>query len=431
MRVTLLPLALLLAAVAAAHARSLDVRGYRGRELAQDTSSLSPQSPSCAAHTDFTRYVRVASYDALRAAIDAAEPGDMIELEAGEYFVASVSSSTTDLSNPSAGDADVEGAAAAPGPASEATIFNKHGTPIAPITICGPAEAVLDGTAPTGGFADYALRLAQSSFVRVAGLSLRNALRGVDIQASHHCQLIGLTISYTLGEGLRLRFSSQYNAVFGCAISNTGRAAAVLGEGVYVGSSKAHTVLAGLAPDASSYNTIRRCAFGPGVTAENVDVKEFSAEGEISGNAFDGRDIDGYKAGAAWVAVRGNGWAVHNNTGSGLRGMGAGFLIGGGEIDGQGQLNRVDANRCEGLPEGAFCVYVAPGAENNAVACTNKVVGSGAKACNCERQCGRSATVLVEGPVGATIGLGGTSYAVPRLVSLHEDAEARPVWVEA
>ena len=56
---------------------------------------------------------------------------------------------------------------------------------------------------------------------------------------------------------------------------------------------------------------------GPGVTAEPIDVKEFTRDGVISGNTLDGRDLC-----AKWpdpvslINVKGRGYRVENNRGS-------------------------------------------------------------------------------------------------------------------
>ena len=83
----------------------------------------------------------------------------------------------------------------------------------------------------------------------------------------------------------------------------------------------------GIKRDATDYNTFRGNVFGPGLTAENIDAKEFTTGGTILENTFDGSDIKGINGAVAWVAVKGNKWTLEGNTGSGSRTDGQGDRV--------------------------------------------------------------------------------------------------------
>lgn len=51
---------------------------------------------------------------------------------------------------------------------------------------------------------------------------------------------------------------------------------------------QSNSVELGLPKDLSNYNILRNNVFGPGVTAEGVDIKEFTRKGKVLFNKFDG-----------------------------------------------------------------------------------------------------------------------------------------------
>lgn len=72
---------------------------------------------------------------------------------------------------------EINGAIQGPWNPPTVLIQDVHGTVDLPITICGPRSAVLDGF-DGQHFASAALRLIRSSYVRVKGFTLQNALKG-------------------------------------------------------------------------------------------------------------------------------------------------------------------------------------------------------------------------------------------------------------
>lgn len=83
----------------------------------------------------------------------------------------------------------------------------------------------------------------------------------------------------------------------------------------------------GRSRDSSDWNTLRANVFGPGVTAENIDIKEYTSNGKVLSNTFDGSDIKGKNGAISWVAIKGNGWTIADNQGSGCKTEGQGYRV--------------------------------------------------------------------------------------------------------
>lgn len=176
------------------------------------------------------------------------------------------------------------------------------------IRLCGAPGAVLDAGSVTSG---YGLYLNKASFWDVRGLTVRNAQKGVMLDASSHNVLDRLTV-HTIGdEAIHLRKASSDNVVSGSTISDTGLRDYRFGEGVYVGSAKNNwCAYTNCSPDRSDGNSI----VGNTIlrtTAESVDIKEGTTGGLIEGNSFDGTGMSAL----AWVDIKGNDWTVRGNTG--------------------------------------------------------------------------------------------------------------------
>jgi hypothetical protein len=84
-----------------------------------------------------------------------------------------------------------------------------------------------------------------------------------------------------------------------------------VGEGVYLGSSRRNR-----RGDVCVGNRIIDNIIGPGVTAEPIDVKEFTRDGVVSGNTLDGRDLCGKCPDpVSLINVKGSGYRIENNRG--------------------------------------------------------------------------------------------------------------------
>ncbi|MDH6707840.1 nitrous oxidase accessory protein NosD [Kitasatospora sp. MAA19] len=229
-------------------------------------------APSAVADPTAAAVVKVTTTKQLQAALAAAVPGQTIQLADGTY--------TGNFK------------ATAPGTAA------------ARITLSGSAKAVL--TTPTGG--GYGLYLNGASYWTVQGLTVTGAQKGIMTDAANYVVIDGVTIHHTTMEGVHFRNSSAHGTLRNSRIHDTGLNRDGMGEGVYVGT--ANTLA-----DRSDYVRIIGNTFGPNIGAENVDLKEGTTGGLVSGNSFDGDGLTGRNYDDSWVDVKGNGYVVENNTG--------------------------------------------------------------------------------------------------------------------
>ncbi|GHF63050.1 hypothetical protein GCM10018790_46090 [Kitasatospora xanthocidica] len=216
--------------------------------------------------------VKVSTAKQLQAALAAAAPGQTIQLADGTYSGS-----------------------------FKATV---PGTAAARITLTGSSKAVL--TTPTGG--GYGLHLNGASYWTVRGLTVTGAQKGIMADAADYVVLEDVTVHHTTMEGVHFRNSSAHGTLRGSRIHDTGLNRDGLGEGVYVGT--ANTL-----SDRSDYVQIVGNTFGPNIGAENVDLKEGTTGGLVSGNSFDGDGLTGRNYDDSWVDVKGNGYVIENNTG--------------------------------------------------------------------------------------------------------------------
>ncbi|MDQ0368367.1 right-handed parallel beta-helix repeat-containing protein [Catenuloplanes indicus] len=279
--------------------------------------------------------VTVSDAAGLTAALAAARPGAVIRLADGVYqdeFVASV-----------------------------------PGTADAPVTLCGGVGAILDGGGVTKG---YGLHLDGASHWRVLGFTVRNAQKGVMADGVQHTTIAGLTVERIGDEAVHLRRFSSDNVVEGNIIRDTGRRKPQFGEGVYVGTAESNWCdITDCAPDTSDRNVVRNNTI-TAVTAENVDIKEGTTGGTVTGNTFDGAALSGGHA-DSWVDVKGNDWTISGNTGtnSPLDGFQTHSVV-----DGWGRGNVFSRNVAT-VDGPGFGFSLTP-VEDNRVACDNEVSGA-------------------------------------------------------
>jgi hypothetical protein len=247
--------------------------------------------------------------------------------------------------------------------------ISRSGTEAQPIWLCGSRNAVLDG----GNDTDYILHLDHASFVRVVGFSVRNGRKGVMADGIQHGIIAGLSVSAIGDEAIHLRDSSSDNMVTGNTVRDTGRRSEKFGEGIYVGSASSNWCkISSCNPDTSDRNSIIDNDIA-GTTAENIDIKEGTTGGVISGNMLssDGMTDDG---GDSWIDLKGNGWTVENNTGKGSGAIKDGIqehVV----KEGWGRNNTIRHNTLTVNGPG-FGVYIHENDTGNVVGCDNDVVGA-------------------------------------------------------
>jgi hypothetical protein len=244
------------------------------------SASASP-SPSASATASSTgSVVQVSTASQLSSALTKAVPGETIQLASGTYT----------------------------GEFSPAV----NGTAAAPITLTGPSTAILSGYSVSSG---YAVHLKASYWI-LSGFSVTTAQKGVVLDGADHDVLDGLHVNDIGDEGIHLRAFSSDDLVENSTVTNTGQYQAGYGEGIYIGSAQSNWgTYSGGQPDASNDDVIEGNTLGPGITAENIDVKEGTTGGTLEGNSFNATGEAGANSAVAWVDVKGNDYTVTGNTG--------------------------------------------------------------------------------------------------------------------
>jgi len=258
------------------------------------------------------RTVHVSTTPQLTAALADARPGDTITLAAGGY--------------------------------DGAFYATTSGTASAPITLTGPATAVLSNRgggcdphvpASPGGisYCGYGLHLNRVAYWKVKGLTVADAAKGIVLDGASHNLIDGVDVHGTGDEGVHFRTSSSDNVLANATVHDTGRSQPGFGEGLYFGSAQSNWSKygenGGAGPDRSDRNQAVDNHFGPNVTAEHIDIKEGTVGGVVRGNTFDGRGISGDNFGDSWIDVKGSGYTLTGNHGTNA---GGGALLDGYQV---------------------------------------------------------------------------------------------------
>lgn len=198
----------------------------------------------------------------------------------------------------------------APGVYRGQFVATTAGTDADPISLCGPADAVLDG----GGIDDgYVLHLDRVSNWILEGFTIRNGQKGLVADGVTATVIRGLTIDEMGDEGIHLRQFSTDNLVEANTVSDTGLRKPKYGEGIYIGTAEANWCdVSDCEPDKSDRNVISGNTVVR-TTAEAVDIKEGTSDGVLRDNTFDGEQTT---AADSWVDVKGNDWLIADNVGT-------------------------------------------------------------------------------------------------------------------
>ena len=306
------------------------------------SSSASPSSPAPAANAapsgcGGAGSVAVSTAAQLSTALAAARPGQTIVLAAGTYqgdFVASTS-----------------------------------GTAGAPITLCGARNAVLQGKSIKDG---YVFHLDRASWWRLEGFTVEEGQKGVVTDGVTHDLIDGLYV-HTIGdEAIHLRAFSSDNTVSHNVVRDTGLNVQFFGEGIYVGSAHENWCrYSGCQPDASDHNVIIGNNIA-GTTAENIDIKEGTTGGIISGNTFNGTGMVS-SAATSWVNVKGNDWTIENNTGTDS--IGNGFSVH--QVYPGWGLGNIFRGNDAAFSGPGYGIYVQSSHLGTIVTCNNVATGAG------------------------------------------------------
>jgi hypothetical protein len=282
---SLLALALAILALAACSSTPAPVAGTKPSTPAATPTGASAQpgtqAPGPAAGACGKTGVKVSTAGQLSSALMGASPGETILLAPGTYsghFKVTVS-----------------------------------GTASAPITLCGTRSAVIDGGGVKSG---YTFWLDHASWWQIEGFAVQGGEKGVVTDTSDHDLIYGLYVHGIGDEAIHLRSLSSWDTVSHNVIRDTGLDVSAYGEGIYVGSAHHNWCrYSGCQPDESDHDVIIDNNVAD-TTAENVDIKEGTSFGTITGNQFNGAEMNP-SAATSWVNVKGNNWTITGNTGIG------------------------------------------------------------------------------------------------------------------
>ena len=207
----------------------------------------------------------------------------------------------------------------APGIYNGAFLGRATGTATAPITVTGPATAVLtnpesSGTnpgcsVPAPGFdPGYGFWLYGAAHWRLNGFTVTGAAKGIMIDASPHVTVDSVTVRDIGAEGVHFRRSWADGIIQNSRIERTGTAQPAYGEGSYLGSAHSNWSCYGTTGgiDASDRIQVLNNHVGPDVAAEHVDVKEGTVGGVIRGNTWNGQGLAGQNSADSWLDVKGS-----------------------------------------------------------------------------------------------------------------------------
>jgi hypothetical protein len=284
------------------------------------------------------RLVSVSTASQLGSAFANAQPGDLIELDAGTY--------------------------------SGNWTVTRSGTSAKPITICGPRAAVLNAGSLTGS---VGLFLSGTDYWTLKGFTITNAWYGLGLADAHFVTVDSLHV-YNIGEAAMVaRNLSTHNRFQANYIHDTGRSRPEFGEGIYVGSAQVNWCLhSGCNPDKSDYNTITRNIIGPNIGSQMIDVKEGTTGTVITRNRYDGAGMSlSTLNNDAWVNAYGNGVKDSANVGFNGR-LRDGYKVQT-LVTGWGQSNSFQYDTLDGGNSSGYGYSV--GSATNMVECSNVVSG--------------------------------------------------------
>jgi parallel beta-helix repeat protein len=257
----------------------------------------------------------------------------------------------------------------APGTYSGHFTATTAATAAAPLTLCGNRSAVIDGGALGSG---YALHLDGAQYWSLIGFSVTGAQKGILLDNSSNNTLSNLSVTSVGDEAVHLRAGSSDNLVENNTIGQTGLAEAKFGEGIYVGTAQSNwCTISNCNPDQSDRNRLVGNTISA-TTAENVDIKEGTTGGQVTGNSFDGSastEVD------SLIDVKGNNWMIDSNTGQNSPVDGAQVHV---IVAPWGSNNTFAANSFAAATNG-FAVNIVGTARDagNVVLCDNEVVVEG------------------------------------------------------
>jgi hypothetical protein len=214
----------------------------------------------------------------LQAALDVAQPGDIIQLKSKIYV----------------GQFKVR----------------TSGTVSKPIRLIGSDQTVISGTSIEAG---YGLHVTGSRWI-FESLSIRQFKKGMIFDHASFNIVKNVSISNIGEEGIHFRAESTDNLVTSCKVSRTGLSDPGFGEGIYIGSAKNHWCeFSNCLPDKSDRNKIKHSTIWS-TAAESIDIKEGTTGTWVENNTLDGAGLTGANSADSTIDIKGNSATILNNT---------------------------------------------------------------------------------------------------------------------
>lgn len=237
------------------------------------------------------RTINVATATELYAAIDGAQPGDLINMADGTY-----------LMDPTQADCVT------------------NGTASNPIGLFGSRNAIITTGDYTSG--KYGLH-ASGDYWRFLGFRITNAKKGFVLDGANFAYLDSIEVDHVGHEAVHFRSASADGTIINSLVHETGLDTPSFGEGIYVGSANSNWGTqyngvyygenGGTGPDRSD-----RCQvinnYVWNTKAEGIDIKEGTVNGVLRGNLFEACGWTGANSADSAVDVKGNLWTIAQNT---------------------------------------------------------------------------------------------------------------------
>ncbi|WP_239404636.1 hypothetical protein [Frankia sp. Cj3] len=229
-----------------------------------------------------------------QSAINSAIPGDVITLASGTTFNGKL------------------------------VISNLHGTAATPITVIGgnATTSIVDAGTTSSG---YVVQVDLSSYLILKNFKVQNGQKAVMVERSNNITLDGITATLIGQEAIHFRNECYDCTAKNCTVSYTGQTDAGFGEAFYLGTAVSNwgvtttrkPAAAVGYPDLTKRITIGpNNTAGPHVTAECVDIKEGTLNNFITGNNWDGTDIQGANSATSLLSIKGSGNVIDGDTGT-------------------------------------------------------------------------------------------------------------------
>ncbi len=268
---------------------------------------------------------------------------------------------------------------------SNVVLSNLVGNSAQRITICGQGQVKIEGDGVSSQKRIFTIK--NSNFIRLANLEITLGMKGLMVEETDNSIFENLHIHNVGHEALHLMNFSSNNIVKNNRVYDAGknRGSEGIGEGIYIGTAFGKDI-----EDKSDNNTIRLNQIGPGITADLIDIKEFTTGGLIEKNSFNGTGMTGANSGESWVNVKGNNYLIKDNVGTNSFKYGFKQIV---RITGWGNFNKFENNQGTLNNNSADRLFIylhreSTDAPDNIVDCdTNKILDAGPSFLTNSRAC--------------------------------------------